>query len=65
MANVYIERLDDGRYAVRERGKPPITTARTQQDAIDAAHRLFPGVHLDIERVRDTDRGCRDKWRSE
>ena len=65
MANVYIERLEDGRYAVRERGKPPITTAKTQAEAIAAAHRIFPDVNLDIERVRDTDRGSRDKWRSE
>lgn len=66
MANLYVERQSDGTYAVKERNNSrPIATGRTQEEAIQAAHRLRPGVKLDIERVRDTDRGSPDKWRSE
>lgn len=66
MANLYVERLPDKSYAVKERGNPkPIAWGRTQEEAIEAAHKLRPGVKLDIERVRDTDQGGRDKWRSE
>jgi hypothetical protein len=67
MANenqIYIERRDDGTYAVR-RGNSQRASAvtDTQKQAIDRAKELNPGHPLHVERVRDTDKGSRDKWR--
>jgi len=67
MANenkLYIERRDDGTYAVR-RGNSQRASAvtDTQREAIERAKELNPGHRPDVERVRNTDKGGRDKWR--
>jgi hypothetical protein len=62
--NVYIERRDDGKYEVKHaRERDPGLVRDTQREAIEAARREYPGVRPDVERVRDTTRGHRDKWR--
>jgi uncharacterized protein DUF2188 len=61
---VYIERRDDGRYEVKHAcARDPGIVTGTQGEAIDAARREYPGLRPDVERVRNTTRGHRDKWR--
>ena len=67
MANeeqIYIEERSDGKYAIR-RGNSERASAveETQERAIEAARRMFPGVEPHIERVRNVETGGRDKWR--
>ena len=59
----YVERRDDGTYAVRKPNSERASIVTdTQREAIDAAKEMTNGpVH--VERVRDTNRGSRDKWR--
>ena len=62
----YVEQTDDGRYAVRARGsKRASDILETQKKAIARADELNPAGHPDVERVRNTKRGSRDKWRAE
>jgi hypothetical protein len=66
MSNVYIERNKDGAYEVKLRGSPiPVAVAPTQKEAEERAKQLYPNIRPDVERVRDTDKGQRDKWRKE
>jgi hypothetical protein len=61
----FIEQTEDGRYAVRGKGSDRASGVfETQGEAIDHAHGLNPNDRPDIERVRNTDAGDRDKWRS-
>jgi hypothetical protein len=51
---------------VKEEGKSEnIASAATQKQAEGKAHELYPGVHLDVERVRQTSSGGPCKWRKE
>ena len=60
----YIEQTDDGRYAVRGKSSDRASGIfDTQKEAIDRARELNPNDHPDVERVRDTEVGGRDKWR--
>ncbi len=62
----FVEQTEDGRYAVRGKGSDRASGVfDTQREAIDRAHELNSRDHPDIERVRNTDLGGRDKWRSE
>jgi hypothetical protein len=63
--NLYIERRKEQRdYAVKHAKQArPLATAPTQAQAIAIAKRLSPGVSPDVERVRNTVKGKRDKWR--
>jgi uncharacterized protein YdaT len=61
----FVEQTDDGRYAVRaKRSERASNVLDTQRDAIDRAKELNPDDRPDIERVRNTQAGGRDKWRS-
>jgi hypothetical protein len=61
----FIEQTDDGRFAVRAKGSERASALfDTQQEAIVYANKLNPSDHPDIERVRNTDTGGRDQWRS-
>jgi hypothetical protein len=63
---VYIERRDQGDYAIRKGGADRASgTAPTQREAIEKAEKMFPDQKPMIERVRDTDKAGRDKWRTE
>jgi uncharacterized protein YdaT len=61
----FIEQTEDRRYAVRAKGSEHASGIfDTQREAIDYAHELNPDDHPDVERVRNTDAGGPDKWRS-
>jgi len=61
----YVEQTEDGRYAVRgERSERALGVFDTQREAIGHAKQLNPDDHPDVERVRNTESGSRDKWRS-
>jgi uncharacterized protein YdaT len=61
----YVEQTEDGRYAVRGEGSDRASGIfDTQREAIERAKELNPNDHPDVERVRDTEQGGRDKWRS-
>jgi len=61
----FIERTEEGRYAVRPKGSDrAAAVVDTQKEAIERVKELNPDDRPDIERVRDTEKGGRDKWRS-
>lgn len=61
---IFVERRDEGDYAVRRAGAQRASAVEpTQSEAIDRARELNPGVAPHVERVRDTSVGRRDKWR--
>ncbi|HEV2379015.1 MAG TPA: DUF2188 domain-containing protein [Terriglobia bacterium] len=61
----YIEQREDGRYAVTPKGSDRAAEiVDTQREAIERVKELNPDDRPDVERVRDTNRGGRDKWRS-
>lgn len=61
---LYIERREDGSYAVRRGGATRASAiAPTQKQAIDRAKELDSQAPLHVERVRNTSVGHRDKWR--
>ena len=60
----YIERRDEGDYAIRRGGAERASAVEsTQADAIERAREMNPDATILVERVRDTDVGGRDKWR--
>jgi hypothetical protein len=62
---LYIERRPDGRYNVtKPNARRPSAVLPTQREAIDRARELNPGGRPVVERVRNTTRGGRDRWRS-
>jgi len=61
----FVEQTDNGRYAVRAKGSKRVSAiVDTQRDAIDRVSELNPDDRPDVERVRNTAAGSRDKWRS-
>jgi Uncharacterized protein conserved in bacteria (DUF2188) len=63
---VFIERREQGDYAVRRPGSARASVVRpTQKDAVDWAKEHIPEATPIIERVRETDRGKPDQWRGE
>jgi len=62
---LFIERREEeGDYAIRRPGADRISGHEpTQAEAIDRARENDPDATLQVERVRDTDGGHRDKWR--
>jgi hypothetical protein len=66
MANdeLFVERRDQGDYAVRKSGAERASDVlSTQKDAIARARQLNPEAAILVERVRNTDQGRRDRWR--
>lgn len=61
---LYVEQRPEGDYAVRRANSERASAvAPTQKKAIEIAREMNPGVSPDVERVRNTDVGGRDKWR--
>jgi hypothetical protein len=61
---IYVEQREEGDYAVRRAGAERASAVEpTQEEAIERARELNPGVAPHVERVRDTKVGHRDKWR--
>jgi uncharacterized protein YdaT len=62
--NLFIERRDDGKYAVKREGTQRASAVTdTQKEAIQRAKEISPGTRPDVERVRNTRSGRRDHWR--
>jgi hypothetical protein len=60
----YIERTDDGDYSAKKGGARRASALETtQREALERAREIDPEAPIHVERVRDTDRGSRDKWR--
>lgn len=61
---IYVERREDGDYAVRRAGSERASEVRpTQREAIERARELEPKSAPHVERVRRTSGGTPDKWR--
>jgi hypothetical protein len=59
------QRPEEGDYAIRRPGAERISDHEpTQAEAIERAREIDPNVAILVERVRDTNRGHRDKWRN-
>jgi hypothetical protein len=65
MSRFFIERREDeGDYAIRRPDSDRASgIADTQREAIERAREMDPNATIEVERVRDTNRGARDKWR--
>jgi Uncharacterized protein conserved in bacteria (DUF2188) len=62
---LYVERRPQGDYAVRRPNSERASDVKlTQREAIERARELNPKGTPLVERVRNTDAGCRDKWRT-
>jgi Uncharacterized protein conserved in bacteria (DUF2188) len=61
----FVERREDeGDYAIRRRGaKKASDVCDTQAEAVERAAEIDPNATILVERVRNTNRGSRDKWR--
>jgi hypothetical protein len=61
---IFIERREEGDYAVRRGGSERASAVEpTQGAAIERAKEIDPSAAVHVERVRNTDVGRRDKWR--
>jgi uncharacterized protein YdaT len=62
---LFIERrTEEGDYAIRKPGaKKASDVCDTQAEAIERAEEIDPNAAIPVERVRNTSRGSRDKWR--
>jgi hypothetical protein len=61
---IYVERRDQGDYAVRRPNADRASAVeRTQAEAIQRAREIQPNSPVHVERVRNTSRGTRDHWR--
>jgi hypothetical protein len=62
---LFVERRPQGDYAVRRPDSPRASAVLpTQREAIERARELNPSGTPLVERVRHTNRGAPDKWRS-
>lgn len=65
MNKFFIEQRPEGDYAGRRPNSERASfVAPTQAEAIQKAKEMDPSATIEVERVRDTDTGGRDKWRS-
>jgi hypothetical protein len=61
---IFVERRPEGDYAVRRpNAQRASDVLPTQREAIERARELNNGAPPLVERVRNTDKGSRDKWR--
>ncbi|MGB8267585.1 MAG: DUF2188 domain-containing protein [Candidatus Velthaea sp.] len=60
----FIEQRDEGNYAIRKPNSDRASAVEpTQAAAIARARRMNPDATIHVERVRNTEKGSRDKWR--
>jgi hypothetical protein len=63
-AELYIERREQGDFAIRKPGSERASAILpTQAKAIERAHKINPDAAVHVERVRETSVGGRDRWR--
>ena len=61
---LYVERREEGDYAVRRAGSDRASdVCDTQAEAIERAREIDPAAAIHVERVRYTSQGTPDKWR--
>jgi hypothetical protein len=61
---LFIEQREEGDFAIRRPDAERISGHEpTQAGAIERAREIDPNAAILVERVRNTDRGHRDKWR--
>ncbi|WP_058187185.1 DUF2188 domain-containing protein [Terracidiphilus gabretensis] len=61
----FVEQDEDRKYRTKAKGAARASGIfDTQKEAIEHAKKLNPNDRPDVERVRNTPRGGRDKWRS-
>ena len=61
---LFIERRSEGDYTIRRGGAERASGVEpTQSEAIERAGEIDPRAAILVERVRNTNRGSRDKWR--
>jgi hypothetical protein len=61
---LFVEQRDQGDFAVRKGNSDRASAVEpTQKKAIEKARELNPGKAPLVERVRNTKKGGRDKWR--
>jgi hypothetical protein len=62
---LFIERREKEKdYVIRKPGSDRASGREdTQAEAIERAREIDPNATIEVERVRNTDRGGRDKWR--
>ncbi len=61
---LYVERRDEGDYAIRRPGSERASdVCDTQAEAIERARDIDPNAAIHVERVRYTSQGTPDKWR--
>lgn len=65
MGKLFIEKREqEGDYAIRRPDAARISGHEaTQAEAIERAREIDPNAAILVERVRNTDKGRRDKWR--
>jgi len=65
VSKLFIERREkEGDFAIRRPDSDRASgIADTQAEAIERAREIDPNATIEVERVRNTDRGGRDKWR--
>lgn len=62
--DIFIERRPQGDYAIRKADAERASAVEpTQKQAIEKAEKMDPKAKIHVERVRDTEKGGRDKWR--
>jgi hypothetical protein len=62
--NLFVERRDDKKFAVRKAGSERASAVtQTQAEAIARAKQLNPNAAIHVERVRTTTGGKPDRWR--
>lgn len=58
------QRPEEGDYAIRRPNAERISDHKgTQAEAIERAREIAPNATIHVERVRNTNKGHRDKWR--
>jgi hypothetical protein len=65
VSKLFIERREkEGDFAIRRPDSDRASGIEdTQAEAIERAREIDPNATIEVERVRNTDRGGRDKWR--
>lgn len=62
----FIEENEDGKFAVRAKGSQRASRlADTQKEAEKLVKHFNPDDRPDVERVRNTGKGGRDRWRAQ
>lgn len=65
MNKFFIEQRPEGDYAARRPNSERASlVAPTQAEAIQKAKEMDPSAIIEVERVRNTEVGGRDQWRS-